>query len=330
MTLRRKLKEHRENLKAKENVVHLRQALERIHELNAHIEAIKRLAKVRPQSPIKARHGIRKSEATAIAVMSDVHYGEQFTKEQTNGVSEYNTTICRIRCAKFFERIVRLTNKERQDIPVDELVLFLGGDLIDGALHLDTIMANEISEPIKQAAAMQSIIEAGILLIIKEGNFKKITVVCCDGNHGRITTKQHHHSRAGNALEHYMYYNLAMRFEEISWYVGDSMLKYVPIYDSVIRFMHGDRISFGGVNGFYTYLHRKLYEWDTAVRADFTVLGHLHQYTPTRRYLVNGSVPGYNPFSIAIGAKKEPPIQAFMLWDKLRGPTVHIPILVDL
>jgi hypothetical protein len=92
--------------------------------------------------------------------------------------------------------------------------------------------------------------------------------------------------------------------------------------------MHGDRIAFGGINGFYTYLHRKIAEWDRAVRADTTFLGHLHQWTPNRRYVVNGSVPGYNPFAVSLGCIFEKPTQAFMLYDKQRGPTVQIPILL--
>src|SRR3990167_1553853 len=100
--------------------------------------------------------------------------------------------------------------------------------------------------------------------------------------HGRVSQKQHHHSRRGNALEYYLYYNLAKRFPDLNWYIQESMLTYVPIYENVIRFMHGDRISYGGINGFYTYLHRRIFEWDEATRADYTILGHLHQYTPNR------------------------------------------------
>jgi len=328
MAIKKQLKEHRTHKKFRENQANLKEALEHIHELSAHVEAIKRLGSTRNPLPIKTRHGTNTSEATAIAVLSDVHMGEKFSREQVNEQNEYSVAICKQRCARFFDRVVRLTNKERQDVTIDELILFLGGDLIDGALHLDTIMANEIAEPMKQAVEMQNVLEGGLTHLIKTGNYKRITVVCADGNHGRVTHKMHHASRQGNALEYYLYFNLAARFPELNWYIKESLLTYVPVYDNVIRFMHGDRIAFGGVNGFYTYLHRKLYEWETSVRADYTILGHLHQYTPTRRYLVNGSVPGYNPFAISLGARMEPPIQGFLLWDKKRGPTVHIPVLL--
>lgn len=327
--LKERLKRNRSDVRHHEDRRHLKEAMVMIEELQHHVEAIKRLRGSRDSLPIKARHGKNSSEATVISVLSDVHLGEKFSSEAVNDTNEFNVSICKQRCATFFERIVRLTNKERQDISIDELILFLGGDLIDGALHLDTIMANEIAEPMKQAVEMQSVIDGGIRYLEKHGGFKRITIVCSDGNHGRVSSKQHHSSRRGNALEYYLFYNLAHRFPHLNWYIKESLLTYVPVYDAVIRFMHGDRISFGGVNGFYTYLHRKIYEWDTATRADYTILGHLHQYTPTRRYLVNGSVVGMNPFSISLGARKEPPIQGFMLWDKKRQASVHIPILFD-
>ncbi len=325
--LKTRIHENRKLFRQQQDKNHLKEAMGRILEMEAHIKAIRRLSVRRKPRAIKAKKGKNSSEATAIATMSDVHLGQEITPESVNGLNEYNARICRARCEMFFERVVRLTNKERQDVSIDELILFLGGDLIEGALHLDTIMASDVSGPIKQIVEMQAIVESGINHLIKHGGYKQITVVCSDGNHGRISAKQHHHSRRGNALEYYLYYNLAKRFPDLNWYIKESLLTYVPVYENTIRFMHGDRIAYGGVNGFYTYLHRRIYEWDTSMQADYTILGHLHSYTPNRRYLVNGSMIGHNPFAISLGAKFEPPIQGFMLWDKKRGPTVHIPVL---
>jgi hypothetical protein len=102
------------------------------------------------------------------------------------------------------------------------------------------------------------------------------------------------------------------------------------VYDRTIRFMHGDAIHFGGVNGPFTYLNRRIYQWDLGRRADFNVLGHLHNYiVGGRKWLINGALVGHNSYAISIGGDFQPPIQAFFLWDKKRGLTVNIPILVD-
>jgi hypothetical protein len=326
--LKSRIRETKELAQHRADRQHLNEAIEQIEELKLQVSAIKRLQRSTKTYGIVSVKGRDTSEATIIATASDWHVGSEITLGSTNGLNEFNVAIARDRAKKFFERIVRLTNKERQDIDIPELVLFLGGDFIEGSLHLDTIMGSDISGTMNQLVEVQALLSSGLDYIIKAGGFKNITVICADGNHGRVSVKQHFHSRRGNSAEYFMYYNLAARYPQLNWVINESMLTYLPVYDKKIAFMHGDRISFGGMNGFYTYLHRRIDEWNTSPnKADYFILGHLHCYTPTRRYLVNGSMCGYNAFSMALSARFEPPTQGLMLWDKKRGPTVHIPVL---
>lgn len=278
---------------------------------------------------VTPKRAAKVSEATAVACLSDVHVGETVIPEQVNGMNEYSVAICRERCSRFFERVVRLTEKERQDVEIRELILFLGGDLIDGALHMDTIMHNEVAAPMKQAAIAQEIVSAGLDHLIRTGKFARITVVCKDGNHGRVTQRLHHASRTGNSLEWILYRNLRDRFPDLNWIIEENLHTYLKVYDKVVRFHHGDTIAYGGMNGFFTYLNRRRFQWNSGRRADLDVLGHLHQYTATKRFVVNGSVVGHNPFAVSIGAEFEAPMQAYFLLDKRRGLTVTIPILLD-
>lgn len=321
---------NRQSEAKKESARSLKEALLKIDELEAHVKAIKRLEAAGSALILHPRQSSGTSEAVAVACATDWHIGETIRPEQVSGLNTFNIPTAKRRIANFFDRVVRLTVKERQDIKIDELVLFLGGDLIDGALHLDTVMTNEIAEPMRQAVICQELIEAGLNFLIAEGKYKRITVVCCDGNHGRITQKMHSNSRQGNALEYYMYYNLANRYPQLNWVIADGVHAYLKVYDYTIRFHHGDTISFGGVNGPYTYLNRRIYQWDQGHKADYSVQGHLHTYTlGTRRWLINGSLVGYSPYALTFGGEFQPPIQAFFLMDKKRGVTVQIPILVD-
>lgn len=307
----------------------LKEALSQIDLLEAQISAIKALESNRSVVEIRPRFSSNKSEAVAIAVATDWHVGSVVKPETVSGLNKYDVSIAKARATRFFQAVVSLTTKERQDVSISELILFLGGDLIDGALHLDTVMSNEIATPIEQSIVVQEMIESGINFLLNHGKYKKITVVCCDGNHGRITNKLHFNSRKGNALEYFLYYNLAKRFPNLNWVIADGLHAYVDVYDKVMRFHHGDTISFGGVNGPYTYLNRRIYQWNEGHRADYSVQGHLHTYTlGTRKWLINGSLVGYSPFGLGLGGEFQPPIQAFFLMDKKRGVTVHIPILV--
>lgn len=327
LDLKRKEHERREERSNLDRA--LRDAIGQIKDFEKHVEAIKRLKDSHASYPIRAREKSNTSEATAIATATDWHFGSRVKPEQVNGHNEFNVAVAKKRIGTFFERVTRLIRKEQQDVKINDLVLFLGGDLINGNLHIDTAMSDEIAQPIEQAVECQALIESGINFLLNHAKVKNITIPCCDGNHGRITQKQQWTSRQGNALEYYMYYNLAKRFPQLNWVFAPGLLIYQQIYDWNIRFHHGDTIHFGGIKGPMEYLTRAIFFWDTYQRADYTIQGHLHTYNlGTRRWLINGSLIGVTPFGIAMRGEYQPPIQAFTLIDKKRGPTVQIPILL--
>lgn len=305
--------------------------LDENEKLHVELDAVRILKARTAETIITPQKGTQTSEATAVACLSDVHVGNHITLAQTNGINEYNQEIARERCKLFFQRVVRMTNKERQDITIDEMILFLGGDFIDGALHMDTIMSNNPATPMEQVVIAQDIIESGLKYLEAHGDFKRITIVCKDGNHGRITAKMHWNSRVGNSLEWYLYHNLAMRYPQFNWVIEESFYSYVTVYGKRVRFHHGDTVAFGGQNGFYMNMHRRIAGEPPALMPDLDVCGHLHQYTPLRRYVVNGCVVGYSPYAMSLQTfnKGEPPTQAFFLLDKKRWVTVHIPILLS-
>lgn len=160
----------------------LKEALAHIDELEAHVRAIKRLKGARSTHVIHPKEGENKSEAVAFAIATDWHLGQVVSPGQVNGLNKFDVAICHARSQRFFESVVKLADKERQNVKIRELVLFLGGDFIEGALHMDTIQSNEISEPINQAIVCQGYIEEGLNFLLNHGRFDKITVVCCDGN----------------------------------------------------------------------------------------------------------------------------------------------------
>lgn len=307
----------------------LEQSLAERDLLESQLKAVGKLQSSKSCLVIKPSVRSGKAEATAFAMATDWHIGSRTEAKAVNGLNSYNVAVAKVRASRFFERIVALTKKERQDCTITELVLFLGGDLIDGALHMDTLQAAEVNAPIRQAVIAQEIIEGGLLYLVAQGGFERITIVCADGNHGRITARQHYSSRIGNALEYYMYYNLRARHPEFNWVIEEGLLTYIKVYNYTVRLMHGDTISYGGVNGPYTYLNRRISEWDEAIKADLTLLGHLHRYIigDGRKFVINGSMCGYNEYAIALGARFQPPMQAFFLLDKRRGMSVNIPIL---
>jgi hypothetical protein len=59
------------------------------------------------------------------------------------------------------------------------------------------------------------------------------------------------------------------------------------------------------------------------------MIGHYHQLSDFGRALVNGSLIGYSPYAMSIGASPEPPQQLTMLLDAKRGKAATMPIWLD-
>lgn len=76
-------------------------------------------------------------------------------------------------------------------------------------------------------------------------------------------------------------------------------------------------------------IYKALARYDTVRRADLSVLGHFHQLTSLTDLIINGSLCGYSEYSLTIGARFEPPAQAFTILDPLRFKSVNMPLWVS-
>jgi hypothetical protein len=156
----------------------------------------------------------------------------------------------------------------------------------------------------------------------------KILCVCSSGNHGRLTKKVHISTEFGNSLETFIYTSLRDEHKDIEWVIETSYNTYVDIYGKTLRFGHGHFVLYhGGIGGLTIPLLKALNGWDNQKHADMTFIGHFHQYFLHRRFVVNGSLIGFNSYAVALKCEYEPACQAFFLFDKVRGRSVNIPIL---
>ena len=274
--------------------------------------------------------GGKKSEATVVVCASDWHVEEEVKAVKVSGLNRYNLDIAKSRAHQFFSRAIKLTQKEQQDIPIRNMVLFLGGDFISGNIH-DELLENCLLRPIEAVLFAQELLQSGIEYLLKNSALK-LTIVCACGNHGRITAKTHISTEQGNSLEYMMYHSLKTRFTDprVTFVIGDGYHTYLPIYDKVFRFHHGHAIRYGGgVGGITIPVNKAIAQWNKAHWANRDVFGHYHTYMPLSNFCANGSMIGYNAFALSIKADFERPQQAMFLVDKVRGCTVHMPIIFD-
>lgn len=326
--LQRRIKQENISLKAK-----LKDAMQALEQCQFERDTAASVGKARQSiTPIKPREiksGAR--EATWVALASDWHVEEVVESEKVNGVNSYNLAIARKRVERYFSGVSWLVNYHAPAFKLRDGILWLGGDLITGYLREENLEDNECS-PVQAIAKLQSWISDGIRHLLKTTQTDKLKVICNSGNHGRLTYKVRPATREANSIEWLLYHMLAREFANeprVDFQLPHGVHSYVDIYNWTVRFTHGDAAKYGGgVGGVMIPVRKALYRWNTVKHADWTNIGHFHQYTDLNDLTINGSLIGYNTFALEIGAGYEDPKQAFYLVDSKRGKTMPASVWV--
>jgi len=164
-------------------------------------------------------------EATAVLLLSDVHYEEKVLKSATNGLNEYNLEIADKRLNNFFVNSVKMINIQKTAIKINHIILALLGDFISGNIH-EELLANTNLLPMEAIIAVQSRVIAGIEYLLANTDCD-ITIPCHSGNHARITDKVHISTEKGNSLEYLMFHSIAARFsgeKRVKFLISESYL----------------------------------------------------------------------------------------------------------
>lgn len=293
-------------------------------ELKAHRKPIK----------IEASKSTGKSEGIAIALASDWHVGQTIIAAKVNYLNEFNPDVARQRAARFFRHTLKLVDLQRRDMPVDSLILWLGGDFLSGWIHAELQQTNAMT-PLEEALFAQDLISGGLRYLLDHGHFKRIIIPCSIGNHGRTTHYNQHANANETNTEWLLYRSLANQFSDektIQFEISAAYYCYLEVFGRVLRFSHGHNVRYqGGVGGVSIPLNKAVARANQQRRADMDSIGHFHQripYAEATRWQINGSLVGFDPFALAIGASPEPPVQNFALLDSRRGVTIQAPIIL--
>ena len=303
----------------------------RNEELEKMLEAMKVVSSANTYT-LKNNSTEGKGEATAFAVASDWHFEETVHSANVNGMNEYNTTIAKERAEKFFINIVKLIKIFKKESEINNLVLALLGDLINGQLR-EEAMENNSMRPMDALLEVWQIIAAGIKYILDNTDVKLI-IPCHSGNHARTTKRVHIATEAGNSLEYVLYHGLASQFKDnsrVQFIIPTSYHSFIDINGYVIRFHHGHSLQYnGGVGGIYISVNKAIAQWNKARRANLDVFGHFHQLRDGGNFVCNGSLIGWNEYANFIKADYEKPKQVFFLIDhKRQVKSVVAPIFLE-
>lgn len=307
-----------------------KQALAEIESLQAQVDLLATLegrsrpiiASVPPKRP-------KGHQATAVLVLSDWHVEEPIEPSKVGGLNEFSLDIARQSAEQTFRKALLLLEDARQLTRIDRLVVACLGDFFSGWIHSELEQTCALSSTYASVFAAD-LLEEGLATLSAHGRLKNIDVVTANGNHGRLTKRMQSATAAETSLERLMYVHLAraMRKDKrISWQIGEGYHNWLDIEGHACRFHHGDAIKYqGGVGGITIPVNKAVAQWNKSRRAAYDFFGHWHTWTHDWRWVCNGSLIGYGPYSVTIKADYQPPVQTFAVIDAEHGLTRALPV----
>jgi hypothetical protein len=258
-------------------------------------------------------------------LISDVHAGERVSREELNGINEYNIAICRERLRRLFAAACEIGPRWMADCKCEGALLALGGDLISGDLHLELTQTNELTSH-DQVKFIVEEITAGIKHLLAA--YGRVHVASVPGNHGRTTIKPTAKLYSRLSYDTLAADMVADRFagdKRVTFQIGASTDQLIPVFGRTVLLSHGDKLGSGGGQGFagpdlpIVRGGKKVREQQASVgrKIDLILRGHLHFSTHPGKILSNGSVVGVNEYAADLRGEVQTPRQwLFLLHSK--------------
>lgn len=278
-----------------------------------------------PPASIQPESKTGTGEAVACMVGSDWHVFETILAERVNGLNFHNPDIAEKSVQKFFDGGLAWANIHRSRLKINKLVLALLGDHITNMLYED--QKEENFGPVQEEVLfVLNLTCQGIDMLVENGGFNEILVVCCPGNHAREAMEK----RVSGSAQH-TYEWLMFKFMQdfiykdhkiVKFQIAEGYHNFVEVYGKWLRFHHGDWIRYmGGVGGLTIPMNKAIKSWNTARKADWDIFGHWHQTIDEPLFYSNGCTLGYSPYAVKVKGEFERPQQGFITFDSKRFVT---------
>lgn len=286
---------------------------------------------------IRALKGQGKSLPAGTYVMpaTDWHMGENVRPEAIQWRNEFNPDIASERAEQFWDSNVTMLNSARSAWDIRQGVLWLGGDLMTGYIHEEYQEDNYLS-PTQEAYLVFETMILGIDHLLAVSDLEHILIPTSHGNHSRTNPKRRISTAAMNSYEHLIFRLLARHYKDedrLTFQIADGYNNIVDLYGYQIRFHHGDALKYGGgVGGISVPMLRRIGRQATGdlVPVDLDVIGHFHELQNPRRFVVNGSLIGWNAYAEEIGCSFQEPLQcSFVIDEKYHLLNNFNPIVVQ-
>lgn len=241
--------------------------------------------------------------------------------------TSYNREVMRERVLRFVRKAISVSNVQRADHPVDELVIAFGGDMVEGLFNFPTqpyeVDGTIFTQYVSVAMLLVDVVRQAL------ANYPKVKVVAEWGNHGRIGSKRDAIPRSDNIDR--MVYELARQLlqqeERLIWEDCPEDIQRIEIGNYRALLIHGDEIGrngFASINTIVQHVNRwrsGAYPWEFRD----VYVGHYHthyQYSMANglgSVFGTGSTESDNRYAGITLAATATPSQRLHFIDKERG-----------
>lgn len=281
------------------------------------------------------------SPQSAVLMLSDTHIGAIVRPEQTLGLGEYSFELF-LRRLQRLEKSVFSILEDHTTTPIEELVIPILGDMLDGALSHSA----EAGQENTMLAQFYSGGHAIAQFLRNLSVLAPIRVFGCVGNHPRWQNQHKMPTKNRNSNFDqllYLYIQALTRdIPRISWKLDWQPFATFEVQGFPFYALHGDNIrggdkmlgipnhSIGRMVGTTTQLFSRAKRDIPA----YYLLGHLHRGIElphaNGEILVNGAFPGVDGFALSEYFNSSRPMQRFFLMHKKFGIAAGYKLRLDL
>jgi len=276
---------------------------------------------LRTYKPFKKHKG---DPETQVLLLGDHHAGEI--------TPSYNPDVYQRRLNKVGDSLMTITSLHRNMYPVNDLVIFMGGDMVHGENPKQGAKVGSIACGAQEqiyGLALPALLN--LLLSLKQ-EFKTITVYCVRGNHGRYSRYAPDTSNWDLML--YKALQPLVKPHGIEMIVSDDFNQIAYIRGFKFFAFHGDQIrARDGIP--YFALDRKIKSWYFTYHGfNYAVCFHWHKDDWHRvnsevKAFINGALPSDDPFALeVIGTSSIPTQWTFGVHERV-GVTWVYPLILD-
>lgn len=273
-----------------------------------------------------------KTPEVAVAVFADWQMGKV--------TPTYNTNILEQRIEQYTEKLIEITEIQRMDHNVDDLHVWLLGDIVEGE-EIFPGQSHLIDSGLYRQVGINGPRILGKFLTTALENFKRVHVVGVIGNHGAVGGKMRKQHDPETNMDRLLYkivdhvfekedritFNIPDGVGERNWYAVDTIGSYGCML------IHGDQLpSPTSYHGYY----KKVMGWkDGAIPEHFddVFMGHYHQQFKmtigTTMLRISGSPESNNTYAQEFFSSMSRPCQHLMYIHPEHGVTSEYSIWLD-